>query len=276
MYEPRKAHVLYHADCMDGFTAAWAASQRLGDRATYTPASYGDPPPEMDPEREVFILDFSYPKDTMLELHEKHDGRVTLLDHHKTAQEELGSSVPGCHFDMEHSGARMAWDFWNKRVDPRYMPAIIQYVEDRDLWRWELWESRAINAALASYPKEFTVWDKLSRKPLLLKDEGHAILRREEAIIAKLLQQTVWRSVLGHRVPTVNTPVMVSEACEALLEAHPEALFAAAYSDMPDPDYELKQRWSLRSRPGFDVSEIAKQLGGGGHPQAAGYVRKGT
>lgn len=33
---------------------------------------------------------------------------------------------------------------------------------------------------------------------------------------------------------------------------------------------------SLRSRPGYDVSEVALRLGGGGHPQAAGFTLPGS
>jgi nanoRNase/pAp phosphatase (c-di-AMP/oligoRNAs hydrolase) len=34
------------------------------------------------------------------------------------------------------------------------------------------------------------------------------------------------------------------------------------------------RKWSLRSRPGFDVAAVAKSLGGGGHAQAAGFVEE--
>jgi nanoRNase/pAp phosphatase (c-di-AMP/oligoRNAs hydrolase) len=53
-----------------------------------------------------------------------------------------------------------------------------------------------------------------------------------------------------------------------MLALHPEAPFVAAYFEN-----EKGQRvWSLRSRAGFDCSEVAKRLGGGGHPQAAGFT----
>ena len=43
-----QVHVIYHADCQDGFGAVWAVHRRLeqeqGLRVVYHPAAYGDPP----------------------------------------------------------------------------------------------------------------------------------------------------------------------------------------------------------------------------------------
>ena len=65
----------------------------------------------------------------------------------------------------------------------------------------------------------------------------------------------------------VNTPLLASEACEALLKRFPDAPFAAACHDRGD-----QRKWSLRSCGEFDVSEVARSLGGGGHPHAAGFL----
>ena len=45
------------------------------------------------------------------------------------------------------------------------------------------------------------------------------------------------------------------------------APFVGAYYE----DADGARRWSLRSRPDFDVSEVAKQLGGGGHRAGVGF-----
>ena len=271
-----QVHVIYHANCADGSGAAWAAHRRLeqeqGLQVAYHPAAYGDPPPETDPGAEVYILDFSYSLETMRELHRRHQGRVTLIDHHRTAQDELEGAVPNCRFDPEHSGACLAWKWWAGPGET--IPELVRYIEDRDLWRWELRNSREVAAALDSYPKDFQVWDTLAVDALAL--EGEAILRRERLMVEKLIDLAVWRTVGGLPVPAVNTPVLVSETCEALLEKFPDAPFAAAYSQLPGPDGEIRERWSLRSRPGFDVSRTARRLGGGGHPQAAGFHLRRT
>ena len=120
-------YVLYHANCDDGFGAAWAARKKLGDAAVYVPVKYGDPlPPTVTGER-VYVVDFSYPRDVLETLADR--CKVVVLDHHKTAQEDL-ADLPFAEFDMERSGAGMTWDYFFPG-QPR--PPLIDHIEDRDL-----------------------------------------------------------------------------------------------------------------------------------------------
>ena len=59
---------------------------------------------------------------------------------------------------------------------------------------------------------------------------------------------------------------------EAMLQRYPDAPFVGAYYE----DADGVRRWSLRSRKSFDVSDVAKKLGGGGHPQASGFREPAT
>lgn len=261
-------YVIYHKGCMDGFGAAWAAHRGLskhGLQAEYLPASYGDAPPDIVPGTRIYVLDFSYSRDVMDDLASKY--KVILLDHHATAMRDM-EGAPYCHFDMNKSGAHLAWRHFNPDED---LPALIRYIEDRDLWKWQLPESREVSAALASHPHTFDVWDTLE-VPELAR-EGRAILRCQEKIVESIARQAIWTDVAGYSVPVVNTSVLQSEACEALLAQYPDAAFAGAFYQRPASDGGADQKWSVRSRPGFDVSQVAKQFGGGGHPQAAGFNR---
>ena len=269
-------HVIYHAGCADGFGAAWTAWRSLGDQGVhYHPASYGDTPVHMAPGSRVYILDFSYPRETMLDLAAQHE--VTLLDHHETAMADIGD-LPGCTFDTSTCGAVMAWRHFSEPGSG--MPEILSYIEDRDLWRWELEDSREVSAALEATSQGFQEWEekfggtkvygKITIRMMAVQGEG--ILRSNQHLLARITANTRYRSLGGYLVPVVNTPVLASEACERLLELHPEARFAAAW-------YESgrNRKWSLRSRApdGMDVSVIARELGGGGHPHAAGFNEKG-
>ena len=131
-------HVIYHDNCMDGFGAAWAVYRHYQDvkditgrgvRAMYHPTQHGDPVPDTTPDGQVYILDFSFSKEQMLELLDRHDGRVVLLDHHKTAHAEL-RGVENCIFDMNKSGASMAWEYFQNQSGNE-MPQLIRYIEDR-------------------------------------------------------------------------------------------------------------------------------------------------
>ena len=175
----RPVYVIYHDQCPDGFGAAWAAFQALGyttgngSPVHYIPSKYGQRPPEMDPEGMVYILDFSYNLETMSKLWHRHGGRVALLDHHKSATEELQGQLPGCHFDMNRSGAAIAWDYFKPF---ERMPELLAYVQDRDLWRWELPDSRAVNAAIEAAPMDFEAWSKLEIEEL--RTQGQPVVDR--------------------------------------------------------------------------------------------------
>lgn len=252
--------IIYHDRCSDGFGAAWVSKQAC-PHATLIPASYGQPHPSVADKR-VLIVDFSYPRDILLSMAGE-AASFCLLDHHRTAQAAL-ADLPFAIFDMERSGARLAWDhlFPNQSVPP-----IIQYVEDRDLWRWQLPHSRAFNAALDSYPHTLESWDRLHQtNPSLLIDEGRAILRYQEQTVTRLIQTATLITVAGYRVPAVNTPVLVSEVAGQLAKDHP---FAVAWHQRQDGLVIYSLRAAHPDAP--DVSAIAALFGGGGHPRAAGF-----
>ncbi len=254
-------HVLYHADCADGFGAAFAAWKVLGDRAVYIPVQHGDPPPELPPEARVAIIDFSYRRNVILDIKAKvHD--LIILDHHTTAQDEL-SGLEFATFDMLKSGARMAWEYWHPSSE---VPDMIAYIEDKDLWHWNLEQSKEFSIALHSYPMEFETWERLT--PEHLKIEGVALLRLQEQIIQSAVSRMSFQNLFGHTVPVVNATEFRSEIANYLCKLHPEAPFAAAYHY--DKNGELN--WSLRSIGEFDVAALARQAGGGGHKNASGFT----
>lgn len=270
--------VLYHAACADGFGAAYAAWTVLGDDPIYLPVQYGQlPPDEASGSRRLYILDFSYDRETLLGLVGSNDLGVTVIDHHKTAREALdGLDEPGLEirFNLEKSGAVLAWEYFHLS-DP--VPDLLRFVQDRDLWRWELPLSREASAALGSLPRDFETWDAWrialdhpgSEAAQRFFQLGVAILDDHRIRVEHLASKAHWVEIAGHRVPAVNSPIFQSEIGERLCELHPDAPFAAVFS-CPDQGSEV---WSLRSRGGFDVSSVAKALGGGGHSAAAGFHR---
>ena len=106
--------VIYHANCWDGFCAAWVARKALGEIEA-VPAQYGTPPPDVA-GRVVYLLDFSYPRPIMEQILTT-ARRTVVLDHHKTAMEALdGLHQPetgmDVWFDMNKSGARLTWEWF--------------------------------------------------------------------------------------------------------------------------------------------------------------------
>jgi oligoribonuclease NrnB/cAMP/cGMP phosphodiesterase (DHH superfamily) len=265
--------VIYHCPCQDGFTAAWACWKAHPDWQFY-PAKYGDPPPDVT-GRMVYMLDFSYKLPIMRELTSKAIS-ITVLDHHKTAEADLAelladrdSGVYG-EFNMEKSGARLAWEYFQPK-EP--VPPLDSYVEDRDLWKFQFDDTKAISAYLFSKEYDFDIWNTVN---YLLYDErdgaliaaGQAILDKQAKDVAELCQGK-FRYVIGdHEVWCVNVPhTLASDTGHLLGKGEPFA--ASFYYDGEGFVFSLRS-----DETGLDVSEIAKQYGGGGHKHAAGFKLK--
>lgn len=255
---------IYHGNCADGFGAAWVVRQALGDIEFY-PGKYQAPPPDVA-GKDVVMVDFSYKRPVLLEMAEKANS-ILILDHHKSAAEDL-IELPDnvhCTFDMERSGAMLAWNHYFPDQAP---PVLLLHIEDRDLWRFALENTREIQANVFSYPYDFAIWDELMRiRPEHLVAAGKAIERKHFKDISELLGVVVRDMMIaGHRVPVANVPyTMTSDAGHQLAQGHP---FAACYWDTPEG-----RVFSLRSTDdGMDVSVIAAQYGGGGHRNASGFT----
>lgn len=270
---------IYHANCADGFTAAWAVHKALGDDVEFFPAVHQNPPPDCS-GRDVIMVDFCY---KLLPMQQVYEACKTLLvlDHHKTAKEVLDKLIevdavlnPGVKlsvtFDLERSGAGIAWDFFHPQ-----RRLIVDYVEDRDLGRTfngtsTLEKSREINACIFSYPYTFENWDRIAAE--IEQDfwgvvqEGAAIERKHHKDVAELVEASKIRMQIGgHEVWAANLPyTLTSDAGHLMAKGEP---FAACYWDTPEGTV-----FSLRSDDsGLDVAEIAKGYGGGGHTRAAGF-----
>lgn len=275
---------IYHGNCADGFGAAWVVRRFFGEGSVdFHAGVYGDAPPDVA-GRNVIMVDFSYKRRALEEM-ARSARAILILDHHKTAAEDLaafpvvpaprvidsgplGGWMPnaGIHvlFDMSRSGATIAWDHFFP--GDAYIP-LLKHIEDRDLWLFKLEGTREIQANIFSYPYDFEVWDKLmATNPQILRTEGAAIERKHHKDIAELVGVMKRRMVIGgHSIPVANLPyTLTSDAGHLMAKGEP---FAACYWDTPDG-----RVFSLRSTDeGADVSAIAKSYGGGGHRNASGF-----
>lgn len=288
-----KSLVIYHANCRDGQAAGYAArtglAREIGEANIVTaPFTYDQNPAEaiqlgLDCD-ELYIVDFSFKRGPLIEL-AQHFRHIKVLDHHKTAQADL-TNWDTCptnvwvKFDMDRSGARLAFDYFNlgqERTDgvaaiPR---TLFDYVQDRDLWQWKLDHSKEISAwidTLGESLDDFGGAVDFAKKNGL--DQcvvaGTAVLGYRNQVVAKHLKNFQPHAWLGHQVAIVNATTLISEVCNQLLIDHPEIDFAASYQDILG---EGKRVVSLRARKGgVDVSSIAKKFGGGGHAAAAGFT----
>ncbi len=264
-----KPLVIYHGNCADGFSAAWCFWRKYGDDCEYMAGVYQQEPPDVT-GRDVYLVDFSY-KRSVVEKMLAHANSLTLIDHHKTAIDDLRPLKDGDRFgwfcDLNRSGATLAWDFLFPH-EPR--PLLLGHVEDRDLWRFKLPGTREIQAFVFSHEYTFEQWDRMMRADqaelLQMTAAGAAIERKHHKDVAELVGVCKRRMRIGgHDVPVASLPyTLTSDAGHLMAQGEP---FAACYWDT-----ENGRVFSLRSTDeGLDVSEIAKQYGGGGHVRASGF-----
>jgi uncharacterized protein len=261
--------VIYHHNCLDGFTAAWCAWLKYRDGAEYIPAQYNEAAPDVA-GADVLIVDFSYERAKLLEMHASAKS-LRVLDHHKTAEQDL-RGLDFCVFDMNRSGAGIAWD----ELHGGSRPPLVNYVEDRDLWRFALPESKSINAWIGSWEFSFEAWNivawELAERPAQARAAGDAVLRKDERYVHNMCAQARFVEFAGHVVPVVNAPYINTSELVGALAEHPQGdgrvPFAVGWFQRHDGKYQ----YSLRSRGDFDVAKLAETFGGGGHRNAAGFT----
>ncbi len=286
----QKLLCIYHHPCADGFSAAWAVRQALGeDNVDFYPGAYGEAPPDVE-GREVLIVDFSYKRGVLIEMGAKARS-IVILDHHKSAAEDLKDFiVPGCKFatrdniwdkawlhptiitniaavfDMDRSGAVITYQFLVGFH--AVIPRLLLHVQDRDLWKFELDGTAEIMARVFLEPFTFEAWDELANTTLdKLRAEGAVLVKKHSRDAQSIIDKGAYRmQICGFDVPAVNAPhIFASEIGHILAQNEP---FAAVWIED-----DGSRAYSLRSaeKGGIDVSEIAKRFGGGGHFHAAGF-----
>lgn len=261
--------LLYHKGCPDGFGSRWCFEKKYGDEMTYIPVSHGSLPPAGLDDKDVWIADFSYPRDILLALKERCHSLI-VIDHHKTAEDNL-KDLDFCHFDMTHCGAVLSWHFCNGlNKEP---PMLLKYIEDRDLWKWRMPFAKEVLEVIDSYSYSQRLWDELDDR---LSDddkfqevlsEGSALLRYKDRKVKELYYKRHTLTMFGKDVVAVNSGIYQTEL--AYMAANePGQDFGLAY-------YFDGEHYVFSIRPGhqnnFDVSRIAVLFGGGGHPGASGF-----
>lgn len=283
--------VIYHSPCQDGFFAAVAFYHILKDSAKYHPVDAGKDAGVLSLglcNRKIAMVDVAFGAETLQALTDA-GNQVIVLDHHKSGLEKLAGKVEPtmAYFDMESSGAAIAWQFCIG-----YVPELVRYVEDRDLWRWKRPHSKQVNAGLALHmPTNFIYWaehtlgmhsgSKGGELFNTLLTKGAAALDMEKLQVEEAVLRAHHGMLASPSHPfesldvvSVNATTFRSEIANRLLALHPRIAVAMVYwFDGKRGGWHV----SLRSRKdGEDVSKIARQFGGGGHAAAAGFFCEGN
>lgn len=274
---------IYHGGCTDGVAAAWAVWTKHPNWTFYPGVYQQEPPWDLIAiAGEVMFVDFSYKLPVMRRIAE-YDVRLTVIDHHKTAEADLAAlfgddDVVGI-FDMDRCGALLTWDtLWPDA--PR--PELLTHIDARDRWIDDPpLHNDAVIIALRSYdhsPSDDSpaAWDGLMDAwagfmhlgSERLADEGVSILRYYRQRVDETKRHASTFALGEYRdVPLVNAPYyLASEVAGELAVDAPDKI-AAVWWQNKGGDVTF----SLRSRGDVDVGVLATKYGGGGHPGAAGF-----
>jgi uncharacterized protein len=282
-----KTAIVYHqvkkgVDCPDGIVSAWIVN-KVYPEATIIGCCYQSEIPVFLEKTNIVIVDFSFKKDVINQwLNDGHT--ITVLDHHKTALDELSNFsttlLGKIDISPDTSGARLTWQHFLVESEPLF----IKYIVDRDNFNFRIEETNAFHEAFSSLrslcptiESKFAFFNALE---YLTDDElrnwlvpiGEELLKPKKEAIAKALERVEFTKIGGFDVPIIK----LNASEERLTSDICMAMYRGEYRDSPFVACvnEDEINYSLRSDKfgnNFDVSAVAKQYGGGGHRNASGF-----
>lgn len=294
-------HVLYHANCADGFLASCIAKLALTENLCSVetmPIAYEDKtqiPPNLQWSDKIYYLDYTPPAEV---LDQTPCSRIVVIDHHRSAEALHAPSENRrwrSVFSTDHSGAALTYNFFHRESQ---LPEPVRLLNHYDLggcWTDPTHQDSMPAMFLHAYlmrtlPRCQESWNHVllnwtTQKSSVL-DIGARLWSADQQIIQTAVKNPSWVVIGGHEVPAVTgLPYgMINDALHALLNQHKDAAFAASWSVLP----EHKGggiKWSLRGQKGRGVADLGEMCasldpagpgypGGGGHPQAAGFCCK--
>ncbi|XP_030499423.2 uncharacterized protein LOC115714806 isoform X1 [Cannabis sativa] len=307
----KKAAVLYHYPCPDGAFAALAAHLYFSatsiptlffPNTVYNPITSQDLP--LHQITHLYLLDFVGPPGFVPHVASKVPN-VVILDHHKTALETLGAGAgPGDKnvtkiIDMQRSGATIAFDYFRERVSlssnnptvlaqfDRARP-LFEYIEDGDLWRWRLPNSKAFSSGFKDLNIEFNVglnpslFDQLLGLDLeeVISKGMKSLLEKQRLIdeaLSKSFEIALGGGRFGHCLAVCADSIaeLRSELGHQLAtKSHNLNLrgIGAIVYRIPELENDQLLKISLRSVETEDTTLISQEFRGGGHLNASSFM----
>ena len=283
--------IIYHqvkpgSDCPDGIVACWSAKKAFPD-ADIEGCVYQGKLPNIEGYDRLVIVDFSFPAPMLEKWGDL--AEVIVIDHHKTALADLSglSNRVLQKFDMDECGATLTWKYF---FPNQPIPAFLNYVKDRDLWNFDLPFSEEMHEAIASLKYQsmpeidkqshvFAIFDMLElmsaeKLQAVFAPWGYQLLKPKRDRIAELSELAESRHLNSNYIAIVEVPEkdarLISDLCSYLYRKYPKYAFVVAYY-YSESGISLSFR-SDKKGSNFDVSAIAKELGGGGYWNAAGAL----
>lgn len=290
--------IISHGGCNDGLGSAWCFHHFNNLKEPHNQSNiYYHFTKERDFNRDsrmpdltskhVIILDYGYNRATIDSISAIAKS-FKLIDHHSSAYSILGD-IPNCIFDLTKAASELAWDYCCKENNVNEpLPWFLAYICDRDLWKWELPDSKEFSEALQQCDKlNFEFLDELYTYNLETQKyfiSGGKIAYKATNKLAHAIAKTAYKvRFLGYDVYVAQSVVLRSEVGNILAE-RPDCHFSIVYNyNLNDDLCWISLRGASKLDPFseteivIDLSVIAKKFPeGGGHPQASGFTWYGN
>ena len=310
---PSRTLIIFHHDDPDGACSAYHVERAmLGyvDKVEWRSINYGQVPDlsNITVGTRVAIVDYSF-KVTEMDALRETGAKIIWIDHHGTAIKAYDNypydidgwrvtGYSGCYLaflyftyfcnketfetlaaaDLQVECAPVPditymvhlWDTWkhNGHKDRQKIVNFIYGVNSYDFETYDFWDRLHFPGEVGAHTErnEMSLW--------ALIEKGKVIFEFKVAFLRSLVNSygvamTDW---FGHSVIAVNFPKGSSLEFSAIFEAS-----GVREYDIYMPFYHDGTQWTFSlytTDPDLDVSDIAAQLGGGGHPGAAGFQAK--
>lgn len=278
--------IIYHKNCMDGLASAFIAKTTLGKKGLEVECiaiQYGEESilfgkndkqqltKPLSKEDTIYFVDFSLKRHLMIEL-SLMVKEIIVLDHHKTAEENLRGLEEELEnitiiFDMNKSGATLCYEyFFDSGLTKK---EVFNYIADRDLWKWEIPQSKEINEYLRFIikPNDLESFENMyaSFHESWFSENGSLLLSQINKQVASKVKKVQDIKILDIDFKIINATENISELGNKICEEYNTP--AIIYFITEDNQVVLSFR-SLDTLP--DISIVAAALGGGGHRNACG------
>lgn len=268
---------IYHKNCLDGNGAAAVVRRKVPD-CDFIAVQYSNPPPKVE-GRVVYLVDFGFPLEAMRQL-KAQASELIWIDHHASAEgiwQTLGWGV----FDLNECGTSLTWKTLFPNLPP---PPVVQYIRDKDLWRWELPDSRAICAGLVDAFPGSTFENLLDSDLDAMAARGRPLIEAQRARVVEAAKAGVAIAdafgIAGLRALAVNCVKDQNELGEYICQPVAEgglgfdvAVIYYRKGNAPSWVHSLRSG-SRDGHPAVDCAAIAAARGGGGHPSSSCYLAK--
>lgn len=270
---------VYHKGCIDGTASAAVLLMKhpqarlFGFSHDYKEKDLNELLDSIDENTVVYLLDFSLRDVNDLSKLLEKAKKVIVIDHHISAKDKMeGNSIAHENlefiFDNSRSGASLTYQYFFGNDKNR----LIDLIEDRDLWKWELGESTEFANnylflfvdnphAMKSIMESFNIEDILSR--------GKAISEYKNKLLQNILEKNkeVFIHIGDYKVRAYNTNLFQSELGNILAQKYDEPICLFGISS---DNVFLSFRSLSHHTP--SALDLARTVGGGGHRNAAGAV----